>query len=152
MRSCTHALALNDISLIFFWRVRHPRKHEIKKASFLGGGGGIDLKKSFQWKCHQRSSPHSRDSRLIHKVEKKNIWNSKVWNFKFKVFEGNGDYDEARDSVEEGCTYTCTQPPYNVTYTHTIIYRVNYHHKYCRRINLQCKLQSLLASLIHLIT
>jgi len=152
MRSCTHALALNDISLIFFWRVRRPRKHEIKKASFLGGRGDRFNKKSFQWKCHQRSSPHSRDSRLLHKVEKKNIWNSKVWNFKFKVFEGNGDYDEARDSVEEGCTYTCTQPPYNVTYTHTIIYRVNYHHKYCRRINLQCKLQSLLASLIHLIT
>ena len=46
MRSCTHALALNDISLIFFWRVRHPRKHEIKKASFLGGGGDRFKKKA----------------------------------------------------------------------------------------------------------
>ena len=150
MRSCTHALALNDISLIFFWRVRHPRKHEIKKASFFGGG--IDLKnkasnENFTSAAHRIVETPDLSTKL-----KKNIWNSKVWNFKFKVFEGNGDYDEARDSVEEGCTYTCTQPPYNVTYTHTIIYRVNYHHKYCRRINLQCKLQSLLASLIHLIT
>ena len=38
MRSCAHALALNDIRLIFFWRIRHPGKHEIKKASFFGRG------------------------------------------------------------------------------------------------------------------
>ena len=151
MRSCTHALALNDISLIFFWRVRHPRKHEIKKASFFGWGE-IDLKKASNENVTSAAHRIVETPDLSTKLKKKNIWNSKVWNFKFKVFEGNGDYDEARDSVEEGCTYTCTQPPYNVTYTHTIIYRVNYHHKYCRRINLQCKLQSLLASLIHLIT
>jgi len=150
MRSCTHALALNDISLIFFWRIRHPRKHEIKKASFFGWGE-IHLKKASNENVTSAAHRIVETPDLSTKL-KKTFEIENVWNFKFKVFEGNGDYDEARDSVEEGCTYTCTQPPYNVTYTHTIIYRVNYHHKYCRRINLQCKLQSLLASLIHLIT
>ena len=150
MRSCTHALALNDISLIFFWRVRHPRKHEIKKASFLGGGG-VSLKKKASNENVTSAAHRIVETPDLSTKLKKNIWNSKVWNFKFKVFEGNGDYDEARDSVEEGCTYTCTQPPYNGNYTH--------HHLPCKLpqtigkgSNLQCELQSLLESLIHLIT